>query len=141
MWSDSKRDWWRSRRVALPLGASLMLAGAVWAAVARSRAARIVVYNETGNAFSEMTVEACGISRPFRDVNDGDSVRLKLSGPAGAGEIVVATNGVVMWKGGLIEARSGQRVILRLRRDGEVESTHTASCWQALVLGVTGSEE
>jgi len=133
MRNDSRLDWWRRRRVQWPIGALLVLGVVASLAVTRSNASRIVVYNETGHNFEDLSITACGQSETFRGFGERDSVRLKLAGNGGASDIAIATNGVVMWRGDYIEPRGGCRVFVRLRRDGEVESATTTSWWQSLL--------
>lgn len=132
MQTDSKRKWWQLRRVQWPLGALLMLGGAAGLAIARSNSSRVVVYNETGGSIAELVVSACGQSQVFQDVGERESVRLKLATTGNESDIAIATNGVAMWRGDYLEPRGGYRAIVRLRRDGQVESTTTVSSWQRL---------
>jgi len=122
--------WWKRRRVQWPLGTLLALGAAAGLAIARSNVSRVMVYNETGASIASLTIAACGQSRTFRDVGDGDSVRLNLDSTGGESEIAVATNGLTAWRGEFIEPRGGYRAILRFRRDGEVDSLVTISWWQ-----------
>ncbi len=133
MRNDFRRDWWRLRRVQWPLGALLVLGVAAGLAIARSNASRVVVYNETGHSIEDLSITACGQTRTFRDLGERDSVRLRLAANGGASDIAIATNGIAMWRGDYIEPRGGYRAIVRLRRDGQVESTMITSWWQTLL--------
>ena len=133
----SKPKWWQRRRVRWPLWVLLTLGAAGGLAIARSPVSRVVVYNETGARIAELTVSACGQSRTFQDVGDGDSVRLNLAAAGGESDIALATNGVAAWRGEYIEPRGGYRAILRLRHDGEVESSVTISWWQSSLHRLT----
>ena len=108
----------------------LALGVAAGLAIARSNVSRVMVYNETGGTITTLTIAACGQSRTFRNVSDSDSVRLSLASTGGESDIAVTTNGVAAWRGEFIAPRGGYRAILRLRRDGEVESAVTISWWQ-----------
>ena len=133
MRNDSSLDWWKRRRVQWPLGALLVLGVAAGLAISRSNASRIVVYNETGHPLEALSITACGQSRTFHDLGERESVRLKLAANGGASDIAIATNGIAMWRGDYIEPRGGYHAIVRLRRDGQVESTTITSWWQTLL--------
>jgi len=137
MRNDSKRDWWRLRRVLWPLGSLAVLGIAGGLGILYSGASRVVVYNETGAPLSRVTVTACGTSQTFRDVQDRESVGLVLRRGVGASDVAVATNGVEMWRGDYIEPRGGYRVVVRLRADGQVECTSTISGWQSLLRALS----
>ena len=132
MRNDSSRKWWQLRRVQWPLGALLVLGVTAGLAIARSNVSRVVVYNQTGGSIAELVVSACGQSQTFHDVGERESVRLKLAATGGESDIAIATNGVAMWRGDYLEPRGGYRAIVRLRRDGQVESTTAVSAWQNL---------
>jgi len=100
--------------------------------IAHSDASRVVVYNKTGVNLRELTVSACGQSRMFNNVGDGASVGLRLNPNGAAGDISITTNGVVQWRGEYIEPSGSYRIVLRLRRDGKVESFNTFSWWRRL---------
>lgn len=134
MRNASRIDWWKLRRVQWPLGVLLVLGVAAGLAVARSSVSRVVVYNETGGSIAELAVSACGQSITFHGVAEGESVRLKLTASGGESDIAIATNGLAMWRGDYLEARGGYRAIVRLRRDGLVESSTTVSWWKRLFL-------
>lgn len=138
MRTNSRPDWWQRRRVVWPLTATLLLTAAALIALARSDASRVVVYNETGSAIPDLTITTCGQSRSFRDIDEGESVRIKLAPTGSESDIAIATNGVPLWRGDYIEPRGGYRAIVHLRRDGEVEATTTLSWWQGL-LGTRAS--
>jgi hypothetical protein len=137
MRSDSKVDWWKRRRVLWPLGSLLALSLAASLGVAYSNASYVMVYNQTGQLISRLTITAGRDSRIFRDVEDRESVRLVLGGGGGASDIAISTNGVEMWRGEYIEPRGGYRAIVRLRGDGQVECSATISWWQSLLRAVT----
>lgn len=141
MRNDSKREWWRLRRVLWPLGFLAVLILAAGLGILYSGASRVVVYNETDATLSRVTVTACGTSQTFRDVQDRESVALVLRRGAGASDVAIATNGVEMWRGDYIEPRGGYRVVVRLRADGQVECNSTISWWQSLLqaLGLAPS--
>lgn len=130
----SGTDWWKLRRVQWPFGLFVLLGAAAGLAVTRSNASRVVVYNETGGSITELAVSACGQSQTFYDVAERESVRLKLTAAGGESDIAIATNGLAMWRGDYLEAQGGYRAIVRLRRDGLVESSTTVSWWQGLFL-------
>ena len=109
-----------------------MLGLAAGLAFTRSNPSRVVVCNETGGGFAELTVSACGQSRTFRDVGYRESVRLKLTASGNPSEIAIATNGVACWRGDCIEPSGGYRAIVRIRRDGLVECAVTMSAWRRL---------
>lgn len=135
------RDGWRSRRVVLPAVGLLFIATGGWVGWSRSSASRLVFYNETGTTLPEVTLAAGRRSVTFQELMDGDSVRWRLSPDDGAHEVSVATNGAVVWKGAVIGGESGERWIVRLRPDGEAESTRVGSCWQRLAATLGGSGE
>jgi len=139
MRNDSERKWWKRRRVLWPLGALLLLGMAAGLAVARSKASRVMVYNETGDSIARLTISAAGQAHTFRDVGDRESVRFQLSRTGGPSDIAIATNGVAMWRGDYIEPGGGYRAIVRLRRDGQVECTATICWWQGLLRNLTAS--
>jgi len=112
------------------MGGLLAVTAAAGIAFFRSDASRVVVYNQTGAVLAELTVSACGQSQTFRDVGEGESVRLKLAGVGGESDVAIATNGVALWRGDYVEPRGGYRTIVRLRRDGQVECTTTISWWR-----------
>ena len=130
MRTTSQPSWWLRRRVWGPLGVLLLVSLAAGLALVRSNVSRVVVYNETGGTIDELTISACHQSRTFHEVEERESVRLKLAATGGETDIAIATNGVVMWRGDSIEPRGGCRAIVRLRRDGQVECTATTSRWQ-----------
>ena len=131
MRNDSRPDWWRLRRVRWPIAVTLLLAVAAAIAVVRARASRVVVYNDTGAAITDLTITACGQSQTFREVGERDSIRLTLARTGSESDIAIATNGVPLWRGDYIEPRGGYRATVRLRADGQVECSTTISCWQA----------
>ena len=115
-----------------PLGVVLLLSLAVAVAMTSARFSRVMVYNDTGTTLTELTITACGQSQTFREVNDRESVRLKLAGTGGESDVTVSTNGVLMWRGEFIEPLGGCRVTVRLRADGQVETATSISWWQKL---------
>ncbi len=123
-------DWWKLRRVRWPLLGLLTLGLAAGVALSRSRASLVIVYNATGSAIPELTISACSQSRAFHEVGDRESVHLKLAPRGGESDITVATNGVALWRGEYIEPAGGYRVTVRLRGDGQVETSSTISWWQ-----------
>lgn len=116
----------RKKRVLLPVFSVVAIAVAVVVAVLRSDTSRIIVYNETGERIAGVKVSACGQAAMFRNLEEQDSVRWKLSDTGGAGEIELETAAEppVRWKGGYIEPHGGYVVTLRLWSDGSVE-VHT----------------
>lgn len=124
------RPWWRRRRVVWPLGAAAFLGAAFWLAWARSDVSRVIVYNNTGRNFDELTVSACGQSRTFRDVESDSSVRFKLAATGGESAIAIATHDAVLWQGDDIEPRGGYTAIVRLNRGGDVECRTRLSAWR-----------
>jgi len=111
----------------------LVLTAAAGYAIFDSQASRVVVYNETGRPIAELMVSACRQSQVFHDVSNRESVHLTLAGTGGESDIAIAINGVTQWRGEYVEARGGYRATVRLRRDGEIESSTTLSWWQNLL--------
>lgn len=133
MQNASRIDWWKLRRVRWPLGTLLVLGVSAGMAIFRSQASRVVVYNETGGSITELAVSACGQSQLFNEVGERESVHLILTGTGGESDIAITTNGVALWRGDYLEAGGGYRATVRLRRDGQVESSTTRSWWQGLL--------
>ncbi len=129
----SRPDWWRLRRVQWPAATALLLVAAAFLVVARSDASRVVVYNETGSNITELVVSACGQSQVFHDVAEHESVRIKLGDGRGESDIEILTNGVALWRGDYIESHGGYRTVVRLCRDGEIETSTSVSWWQKLI--------
>lgn len=112
------------------LAITLLLGAALTTAVVRSRASLVIVYNDSGEAFGELTISACGQTQSFHEVAYRESVVLRLTTSGSASDIGVATNGVTMWRGEYIEPQGAYRSIVRLRSDGQVESSTSISWWQ-----------
>lgn len=121
--NDSGTDRQGLRASRWLVGSVVLLGAAASLAVARSDAGRVVVYNETGTDITELAVTVCGETQVFHDVRDRESVRMEPAVPDGGSDIVIAANGVALWRGGHLEARGGHRSVVRLRRGGVVEST------------------
>ena len=124
------KPWWRRRRLWWPLAAVAVLGAAFWLALVRADTSRILVYNNTGETIAELTVTACGQSRTFREVEFGDSVRLKLVPTGGESDITILTNDAVMWHGDYIEPRGGYFAVIHLNRNGDVESRTSLQAWR-----------
>jgi hypothetical protein len=131
--TNSPRKWWTYRRVQWPLGAFLFLAVVAGASFVRSNVSSVIVYNETGANITDLTLSACGQSQTFHDVADQESVRLKLQRDGSESDVAISTSGATLWRGEYIEPRGGYRILVRLRRDGQTESTTTISWWQQLL--------
>lgn len=128
--TNSPRKWWTHRRVQWPFGAFLFLAVVAGVSLVRSNVSSVVVYNETGATIADLTLRACGQSQTFHDVADQESVRLKLKRDGSESDIAISTSGAQVWRGEYIEPRGGYRIVVRLRRDGQTQSTTTISWWQ-----------
>ena len=121
MISRNYKPWWKRRRFWWPLAALAVLGAVASLAILRLNCSRIVVCNDTGETIDELTVAACGQSRTFHGVEDGSSVRFKLSQQGAESEISVSVAGVERWKGDYIEPRGGYFAIVRMRRGGEID--------------------
>ena len=115
-----RRFWW-------PVGAVLLLGAAGGVAVWRTGLSWVAVVNDSGMEIKMLKVKACGQEKVFAEVAEGESVRLTLRAQGGPSEITIATNGVEMWHGDYVEAQGGFHGIVRLQRDGQVDSTVTQS--------------
>ena len=113
-----RRFWW-------PVAALLLLSAAGGVAVWRAGLSWVAVVNDSGMEIKMLKVKACGQEQTFAEVGEGESVRLSLQGKGGPSEISIATNGMEMWHGDYIEAQGGYHGIVRLQRDGQVDSTVT----------------
>lgn len=133
----------KRKRALLPLVSILFLAGATWAAVARSDRSRIIVYNQTGAPIAALKVSACDQVTVFRHLDDEGSFRWKLApaGVAGEIELETAAEPPWRWRGASIQPRGGYRVTLRLWPDGQVEVHTQTSLWQQLFKGVPRIDE
>ena len=134
MRNDLNPEWWKRRRLWYPLTALALCASALLLALHHSGVSCVVVYNEMDSPIADLRITACGQSQTFRGLEERESVRLKLAALGGESDIAIATNGVLMWRGEYIESRGGFRAILRLGRDGQVQSTTTTSWRQSLFL-------
>ncbi len=128
-------DWWRRRRVWLPLLAILMLAVSAGVAWVRAGTTRIMIYNETGRTVSALRVTACGQQRTFDDIADGESVRFSLEPKGAASEARLFTNGVEFWHGDYVEPQS-YRLSVYLTRTGNIEVSSTIS-WLRRPFGLS----
>lgn len=120
---------WRQPHILWPIAALIFLSATAGLALIRAGASRIMVVNETGRSLSALTIKACGTTRTFAELQADESIRIKLARSGLASEILLATNGVVLWRGEYVDPHSGQRILLRLLPDGLVESGTTTSCW------------
>lgn len=132
-----RRNWWQYRRVQVSLGGGLIVLLALAIAVLRSGTSRIVVYNDTGAVLVQLTITACGQSRTFPTIQEGESVRLSLDGSGRASDIMLSTHGVTIWRGEYMEPRGGYRALLHLRRDGQADASTSISWWQEMLGPVT----
>lgn len=121
------RDWWRRRRVWLPLLGVCMIAGSMVIAWIRAGVSRIMVYNETGAPLEHLRISACGQSTTFDEVMEGESVRFSLQPTGGESEARLSTNGVEFWHGDYVEPRE-YRLSVHLMRGGEIV-TSSAISW------------
>lgn len=126
------RPWWLRKRVVLPLLLLVAVPAAVVVALIRSDTSSIVVYNETGGALPPLLVQACNQSRTFTQMDDQDSVRLRLQphGTAGKIHLELATDPAWTWDGEQIEPHGGYRVTIRLLPDHQVETFTDISWWR-----------
>jgi hypothetical protein len=132
----TERPWWRRKRFLLPLLAALIVAGSLIAALVRSRASTIVIYNETGQPLTQVRIYACGQAASFRDVPNEGSVRMRLAprGPASAVTLEVADDKEWQWSGIYVEPRGGYRIALRIFPDAQVDAHTHVSWWQTVLL-------
>lgn len=129
----SNPDFWRRRRFQWPLAGALALGLATALAVAWSRCSEVVVYNRTGATLNELTIQVCDRSGTFKNVTEGESVRLNLSGTDFAGEIALSTNGASAWRGEYTDPQMGTHSVVLLQRGGSVES-RTSTFWLRQLL-------
>ena len=127
---SAQRKWWQHRRVRWPLGLALVLLLATATAILNSDTSRVVVDNDSGATILELSVSAAGRTKVFHNLDDRESVTLPLGGGGAPGEIVIITNGAILYRGHYIEPRGGHRATVRLRRDGQVEVLDSVSFWQ-----------
>lgn len=132
MHGNLANDWWRRRRLWLPLAAVTMLLGATAIAWTRARATRVFVFNETGKSLNLLKLTACGQSRSFDQIEDGESVRFTLKDSGGPSELVLATNGTEFWRGEFVEPE-GIRLFIHLRRRGEIDAI-VGKAWTSYLL-------
>lgn len=126
---------WKHRRILWPL-ATLVLFGLVLILVWwRANPAQVVFYNDSGATLGALTIEVCGQTRAFSQVEDQTSVRFKLEPLGAASEIAIYTNAINLWHGDYIEARGGYRAVIRVRRDGQVECRTGVSWWRQVWHG------
>jgi hypothetical protein len=133
MQKTSKTKGWQTRRFRWPAALLAILAVCAGMAFKRANDSRVVVYNQSGTRFTSLTITACGQSHTFREVEDRESVRFELARAGTESDIEISTNGLAMWRGDYIEPRGGYRTTIRLRSDGQVQSTTTTS-WLRSVL-------
>ncbi len=119
-------DWWRRRRVWLPLIAISMIVASGVIAWVRAGTTRIMIYNDTGQTLSALRVAACGQQRTFDEIADGESVRFSLDATGAATEARLFTNGVEFWHGDYVEPRN-YRLSVHLTRTGDIEVSSAIS--------------
>ena len=91
---------------------------------------RIIVYNQTGDRLAAITIAACGQTNTFRNIDDEESVRLKLLPTGGASSITLFVNAEERWQGEYIEPGGGYRAIIRLGRQASVTCRNEISWWR-----------
>ena len=125
------KPFWRRRRVIWPVVVLLLLAAIVTYAVRHAHRSWVAVENDTGANLSQLTITACGQQRVFHALADRSSVRFVLAGHGDASEVALSTadNTGPSWHGEYIEPTGGYRVLIHLRRGGQVESQVLWSLW------------
>ena len=120
-----------------PVIALLVLLALFAAGVISSRTSWVAVCNNTGAPIPRLTVSACGQSRTFLDIDDKNSVILRLDPTGSASEVAVFLAGEKpLWRGDYIEPAGGYHAIVRLGRNGEVDCSVSLSWWQHILESV-----
>ena len=111
-----------------------LLAALLAIGILSSNTSWVAVCNNTGATIPELTIAACGQSRTFHDLENQNSVVLKLASRGGAGEAAVFLGDTKpFWHGGYVEPTGGYRAIVRLGRNGEVECSTFVAEWQHIL--------
>ena len=126
------RPLWLRKRFLFPIALIIGLGVTATIAFVNSDVSTIVVYNETSGPLPPLLVRACGQERSFPPMPERGSVRVALK-PVGSESVIhleLATEPPWQWEGELVSPRGGQRVTLRLWRDGQVEAFSDVSWWR-----------
>lgn len=116
-----EKPWWRRRRLLWPAAAALAFVATAVVAYIRSGWSRVIFMNETGATLPRVEIKAGALAREFHEVADRDSVVLILKSGGEPCEIAVLgqAGDKPLFRGGMIEPGAGERVFVRLERNGD----------------------